>query len=34
LLPMELIRCSRAPEMRCIDYWKLKGQAQSLSQPC
>jgi hypothetical protein len=32
-LPRELIRCSRAPEIRRIDYWKLKGQALPLSQP-
>jgi hypothetical protein len=26
-LPRELSRCSQAPEIRRIDYWKLKGQA-------
>jgi hypothetical protein len=27
--PKELSRCSRAPEIEHVDYWKLKGQASA-----
>jgi hypothetical protein len=33
VVTQEISRCSRAPEMECIEYWKVKGQAAAAESP-